>query len=215
MFPLYIFDLDGTLVDSLRDLAESANALLAACGGAPLDHDAVARMVGEGVGTLVARVFEAGGVARPPDAIERFVDIYDGRLLEHTRPYDGITAVLDALAPDSRLAVLTNKPRRATLRILDGLDLAKYFDEATIVAGDGPLPRKPEPAGLRRLASLANVRPDAALLVGDSAIDWHTARNAGASICLARYGFGFRSIPPDTLAGTQWLIDAPRDLLAL
>jgi phosphoglycolate phosphatase len=214
-FPLYVFDLDGTLVDSLRDLADSANALLVSCGGAALERDAVAKMIGEGVGTLVARVFEAGGVPKPPDAIERFLDIYDGRLLEHTRPYDGIDAVLDALAPQSRLAVLTNKPRSATLRILAGLGLAKYFDETAIVGGDGPLPRKPEPAGLHRLASQAGVRPDAALLVGDSAIDWQTARNAGTQICLARYGFGFRSMALDALDGTEWLIDTPRALLAL
>jgi len=215
MYPLYIFDLDGTLVDSLRDLAESANALLVACGGAPLEHDAVARMVGEGVGTLVARVFEAGGVERPPDAIDRFVKIYDEQLLVHTRPYEGIEAVLDVLGSASRLAVLTNKPRQPTLRILAGLGLSRHFDEDAIVAGDGPLPRKPDPAGLRLLASRARVEPGEALLVGDSAIDWQTALNAGASVCIARYGFGYHSIARNMLESIERLIETPRDLLAL
>lgn len=213
MFPLYIFDLDGTLVDSLRDLAESANALLVACGGAPLDDSAVGKMVGEGAATLVARVFMAAGVTKPPDALERFLEIYDSRLLNHTRAYDGIAGVLEVLSQRSRLAVLTNKPRHATARILAGLNLAKYFEADAIVGGDGPFPRKPDPSGLRMLAGRVGVAAADTLLVGDSAIDWQTARNAGTAICLARYGFGFDSLAATELAGTERLIDAPIDLL--
>jgi phosphoglycolate phosphatase len=212
---LFVFDLDGTLVDSLRDLADSANELLVSCGGAPLDADAVARVVGEGAATLVSRVFTAAGIGQPPDALSRFLAIYDTKLLNHTRPYDGMADTLEALSLRASLAVLTNKPLAATRRILAGLQLSAFFDAAAVIGGDGPLPRKPDPAGLQQLCERARVAPSEAVLVGDSLIDWQTARNAGAAICLARYGFGFRQFPRETLNGHEQLIDRPIDLLAL
>ena len=154
---LFVFDLDGTLVDSLRDLADSANALLASCGAPPLGEAAIGGMVGDGAATLVARAFAAAGVAPPADALDRFLAIYDTRLLNHTRPYDGIPEVLAALGARASLALLTNKPRGATRRILAGVDLLRFFDEDAIVGGDGPFPRKPDPAGLRELCARAGV----------------------------------------------------------
>jgi len=212
---LYVFDLDGTLVDSLKDLADSANVLLVECGGAPLDEDAVGRMVGEGAATLVARAFAKAGLEPPPDALGRFLAIYDTRLLHHTRAYDGMADALAGLAPRAPLAVLTNKPIAATRRILEGLDLARFFDPAAVLGGDGPLPRKPDPAGLLELCARAGVDAGDAMLVGDSLVDWKTARNAGAQVCLARYGFGFREFPRDRLDGRERLIDAAPDLLRI
>ena len=215
MIRLFVFDLDGTLVDSLRDLSDSANELLAASGGTPLSTDAVGRMVGEGAATLVARVFTAGGVAAPADALDRFLAIYDTRLLKHTREYEGMSSTIAALATRASLAVLTNKPLDATQRILDGLQLSKFFDADAVLGGDGPLPRKPDPAALQRLCERANVPAADAMMVGDSLIDWQTARHAGTEICLARYGFGFREFPAEKLDGRERLIDAPSDLLRL
>jgi phosphoglycolate phosphatase len=212
---LYVFDLDGTLVDSLRDLSDTANQLVVSCGGTPLDVDAVGKMVGEGVGTLVSRVFAAARVAQPADAVDRFLAIYQRRLLNHTRPYDGMVDVLTALSARASLAVLTNKPLAATTEILTGLGLSKFFDGAAILGGDGPLPRKPDPAGMAQLCARANVKASDAVLVGDSLIDWQTAKNAGTGICLATYGFGFCSFPRETLNGRERLINAPVDLLAL
>jgi len=211
---LYVFDLDGTLVDSLRDLSDTANELVVSCGGAALDMDMVGTMVGEGVGTLVARVFSAAGVEQPPDAVSRFLTIYETRLLNHTRPYDGMTDVLGALSARASLGVLTNKPRAATNHILEGLGLAQFF-AANVIGGDGPFSRKPDPAGLTQLCSRAGVTASDALMVGDSLIDWQTAQNAGTAICLARYGFGFRQFPRAVLTGEERFIDTPRDLLTL
>jgi len=212
---LFVFDLDGTLVDSLRDLADSANELLAACGGRSLDTEAVGRMVGEGAGTLVARVFAAANIPRPDDALERFLAIYDTRLLNHTRAYDGIPGALADISGRAALAVLTNKPLVATRRILDGLDLSRFFEPAAVLGGDGPLARKPDPAALRALCVRADVPTSEATMVGDSLVDWETARNAGTQICLARYGFGFRQFPRERLNGRERLIDAPAELLNL
>jgi 2-phosphoglycolate phosphatase len=212
---LFVFDLDGTLVDSLRDLAASANALLEACGARPLGEAAIGAMVGDGAATLVARAFSAAGIAPPVNALERFLTIYDTKLLDYTRPYDGIPAALAALGARASLAVLTNKPRAATLRILAGLELAEFFDDDAIVGGDGPLQRKPDPAGLVQLCTRASVRAGETMMVGDSAVDWRTARNAGTRICLARYGFGFRGFPEAELREDEQVIDRPADLLSL
>lgn len=215
MFSLIVFDLDGTLVDSRKDIADAANLLLESCGAAPLAEDVISRMVGDGAPTLVARAFSAAGRVAPPDALDRFLDIYGQRLLAHTRPYPRIPEVLATLSSRTTLAVLTNKPIVATREILSGLGLAQYFSADRILGGDGPLPRKPQPDGLLHLLAGAGVNPAKAMLVGDSAIDWLTARNAGVRVCLARYGFGFETFPVDQLSADDLVIDAPSVLLEL
>jgi phosphoglycolate phosphatase len=210
---LVVFDLDGTLIDSRRDLADAANALVAELGGAPLTEEQVAGMVGEGAALLVRRALRASGV--DPDsraALARFLELYDERLLAHTRAYEGIPEALAALAPRVALAVLTNKPAQATERILSGLGLRGYFRD--VIGGDSPLGRKPDPAGLVELMSRAGARLDETVLVGDSHIDLETARRAGVRICLARYGFGF-TIDPLDLYRSDVLVDSPGELEAL
>ena len=222
MYPvrLVIFDLDGTLVDSRRDIAESANATLVSFGAPPLPEEAIGRMVGDGAPTLVARAFAATGAERPPDALDRFLSIYHSRLLTHTRPYDGMVDVLAHLAPRMPLGVLTNKPLDATRAILDGLDLTRYFPIAQIVGGDGPFPRKPDPAGLQHLIALCGVSAHETVLVGDSVVDWRTAIAAATRVCLARYGFGWETFPMELLSDPTdlssdraWVIDRPDELL--
>jgi phosphoglycolate phosphatase len=213
-YRLYVFDLDGTLVDSRRDLAEAANALLELCGGRPLAEETIGQMVGEGAAALVARVFAAAGIDAPPGALARFLTIYDRRLLKHTRPYPGIPDVLERLAARAPLAVLTNKPLAATRLILEGLGLTRYFAADAVVGGDGPFKRKPDPAGLLNLMTRAGASPSETLLIGDTAVDWQTARQGGAAMCFARYGFGFcfDSTSNDHI---DHAIDAPADLLKL
>lgn len=212
---LIVFDLDGTLIDSRRDLADAANAALAAYGAHLLSEAVIGRMVGEGAATLIARAFAASGRERPADALDRFLAIYNERLLHHTRVYPKMPEVLAELQKRARLAVLTNKPLDATRRLLAGLDLARYFSDADVVGGDGPFPRKPDPAGLRHLIASAGARPAETVLVGDSVIDWHTARNAGATLYLARYGFGCEGFPIDQLRETELIVDRPEDLMTM
>jgi phosphoglycolate phosphatase len=213
-FQLVVFDLDGTLVDSRRDIADAANALLVSCGAEALPEARIGRMVGDGAATLVARALAACGVEPPADALERFLAIYSRRLLNHTRPYPGTAGVLTALGSRAQLAVLTNKPIAATREILAGLDLARHFPEDAVLGGDGPFPRKPDPAGLLHLIRQAGVPAAATLLVGDSANDWRTARAATTAICIARYGFGFEEFPIADLRDDDRMIDAPEELLS-
>lgn len=187
---LVVFDLDGTLIDSRRDLADAANALIEEHGGRPLPVDAIAGMVGEGAVLLVRRALSAAG-ARLDVAhdLPRFLELYDQRLLAHTRLYDGTREMLDVLAEKVALAVLTNKPQHHADAILRGLAIAARF--RWVIGGDSAHGRKPDPAGLRYLMTSAAAAPPETLMVGDSAIDLKTARAAGVHICLVRYGFGF------------------------
>jgi phosphoglycolate phosphatase len=187
---LIAFDLDGTLVDSRRDLADSANQLIVELGGQPLTEEQIGRMVGEGAALLVRRALQASGRGERAHALERFLEIYDERLLNHTRVYDGVADVVHRMHGRARLAVLTNKPTKPTERILAGLGLREAFAE--VIGGDGLHPRKPDPAGLHALMATAQTSPDETLLVGDSPIDLETAKRAGVNCCLVSYGFGFR-----------------------
>jgi phosphoglycolate phosphatase len=209
---LVAFDLDGTLVNSRQDIADSANALLVECGGSALSEHEIGQMVGDGAATLVARAFNAATVVAPPDALARFLELYDARLLSHTRAYEGIDDLLERLRNRVTLGVLTNKPREATLRVLDGLNLSQFFDRALTFAGDGPHARKPDPQGLLALADLAGTTAACTMLVGDSVVDWRTSHAAGARTCVARYGFGFESFLTAELVVDDLVIDSPTDL---
>ena len=211
---LIAFDLDGTLVDSRRDLADSVNALLDDFGAAPLPEGLIGTMVGDGASQLVERALATAGVMRvPPDALDRFLAHYDRRLLVHTAPYAGIDALLAGLAARGiARAVLTNKPQAAAEHVLTGLDLARWFD-AGVIGAEAAYPRKPDPAGLIALAAAAGAPMTGVMLVGDGAQDVETARRAGARVCVARYGFGFPTAAP-LLDGSELLIDTPEALLA-
>lgn len=208
--PLLVFDLDGTLIDSRRDLADAANALIVRHGGTPLPVDAIAQMVGNGAALLVRRALTAAGVeADPRSMLPEFLELYDERLLRTTRLYDGFPAALETLSGRAALAVLTNKPLAATERILDALGIAAFF--GGVLGGDGPLPRKPDPAGLRHLMDAASADPERTVMIGDSRVDLATARAAATRVCLARYGFGFR-VSADDLRGDELFADSPADL---
>jgi len=200
---LIAFDLDGTLIDSRRDLADSANDLILQLGGASLPEERVAAMVGEGAAMLVRRALAAAHLEEPPDAVARFLEFYDRRLLNHTRAYPGIADVIRLARESARVVVLTNKPRRPSERILDGLGLRELFDD--VVGGDGPLPRKPDPAALLALMDNCGADETRTLLVGDSPIDYQTAMNARVQCCLVSFGFGFANFGDRKPLDGEWI----------
>lgn len=209
---LIVFDLDGTLIDSRRDLADSANALIAERAGQELPVETITAMVGEGAALLVRRLIKASGLDLDlREALPRFLELYDERLLVHTRLYDGTVEMLETLHGGSTLAVLTNKPQRPSERILEGLGIARYF--TYVVGGDTPHGRKPDPAGLRGLMEVTGTAESETMMVGDSAIDLRTARAAGARCCLVRYGFGFATAAPET-DGSELIADSPLQVVA-
>jgi phosphoglycolate phosphatase len=196
---LIAFDLDGTLIDSRRDLADSANQLIAELGGASLPEEAVGRMVGDGARVLVERALTAAGLTDPGHALARFLEIYDTRLLNHTRPYPGVETAIEAARRGARVTMLTNKPLHHTSRIVDALGWTPLFHE--VVGGDNPLGRKPEPHALLAMMSAAGVTAAEAMLVGDSKVDLDTARRAGVRCCLVSFGYGFESVDKAPIEG--------------
>ena len=201
------FDLDGTLIDSARDLAESVGELLESYGASPLPLADVVNMVGEGAPILVRRAMERRGIdpdAR--DALERFLRIYDRRLLDHTVPYPGIAESLARAVHRGPLAVLTNKPLGPTTGLLESLNLRGFFSR--IIGGDSEHGRKPNPDGLLALQSLAP--GERLVMIGDSPADCAVAANAGCAFVFARFGFGAKKF--DAPPPTPYVLDHPRDL---
>ena len=211
--PLVVFDLDGTLVDSRQDLADSTNAMLESLGAAPLHLDRVVMMVGEGARVLVHRALEAAGLPsdgeRLDDALSRFHVCYRSRLLATTRPYPGISEMLVEVAPIATLAMLTNKPLRPSQQLVEAFGWNAHFLQ--VIGGDGDAPRKPDPKGLRQLMARASAGPESTLLVGDSMVDVETARNAGVAMCVVQYGFG-NARGDLQLRGDEWIAETGSDL---
>ena len=204
------FDLDGTLVDSRADLAAAVNHVLGELGRPALPSDQLQGFVGEGARRLVERALGAAApAALVEDALARFLDRYGQHLLDTTRPYPGVPAMLEALGTwGVALSVLTNKPERMSRAILDGLGLARHF--VAVVGGDSLPTRKPDPAGVAHLLSLGGTSRDEMLLVGDSGIDVRTARAAGIAFCGVAWG-----LSPDRMRAEapERVIDDPADLL--
>ena len=207
---LVIFDLDGTIVDSRLDLANSTNEVLESYGAAPLAVNEIAGMVGEGARRLVQRARAAAGLGVPLDeALARFRAVYDRRLLEHTRPYPGIPEAVRHARTHARLAVLTNKPESPSRRLLEAFGLLEPFE--WVLGGDSGFPRKPDPAAVAHLMERAGAGATDTLFVGDSMIDVETARRAGVPVCVARYGFGHLR-GELALRGDELIAAAPSDI---
>jgi len=199
---LLIFDLDGTLIDSQRDLAEAVNATRGEMGMAPLPLETVASYVGNGAPVLVRRAL--GETATDEDVsrgLKFFLDYYWHHLLDHTVLYPGVREALDAFHGQSvAMAVLTNKPIRFSEAIVDGLGLRPYFFR--VYGGNSFELKKPDPYGIHRLMEERGVVAQRTMMIGDSGIDIRTARNAGVKACGVTYGFQPETLqaePPDIL----------------
>lgn len=195
-----IFDLDGTLIDSEKDLANSVNATLAYMGRAPLAHTEIASYVGNGAFRLIEQALGPGSTEEQcRQGLEYFLAYYREHMLDHTVTYPGVRDGLAALQ-GVPMAVLTNKPVRFSQQIVEGLGLARYF--RFIYGGNSFETKKPDPEGMRVLLADFGAEAKQAMLVGDSEVDVLTARNAGTLACGVTYGLGserLAAFPPDVL----------------
>jgi phosphoglycolate phosphatase len=195
-----IYDLDGTLIDSRADLADSVNAMLARMGLPQHAPAVIFGFIGEGAERLIRRSLAPRHDDRYEEAAPIWREEYARRLLARTCLYDGVDELLRR-APAAR-AVLTNKPGGFAREILAGLGIAQAF---RAVLGGDEAPRKPAPDGLLRLCARLDVQPAEALFVGDSAIDLATGRAAGVRVCAGTWGLGERA----ALAAADYLCDTP------
>ncbi len=206
---LLIFDLDGTLIDSERDLTDSVNATRARAGLETLADATVASYVGNGAPVLIRRAFPNASEAELPRLLRYFLDYYREHMLDATTLYPGVREALDRLhAADIAMAVLTNKPVRFSLRLIEGIGLEPHFFR--VYGGNSFEEKKPHPRGIDLLVAEIGAERSRTMMVGDSAVDIRTARNAHVKACGVSWGFQpetFAEAPPD------FVIDDMRELV--
>ena len=210
---LIIFDLDGTLINTISDLGQACNHALAACGFPTYKIEDYPRLVGNGVNKLIERALpeEDRNEATVLRLREYFVPFYDAHNCDFTRPYDGIPELLLALKEQGHLlAVASNKYQAATEKIVAQL-FPGIFD---VVLGEREgVERKPNPQIVYDIHSTLNTKLSTlnCLYIGDSIVDAETARAAGASLVLCTWGFGTR----EQMEGAKpdYLVDHPLDIL--
>lgn len=201
----FLFDLDGTLVDSVLDLATGINLLRGELGLTPLPIERVRACVGDGATQLVMRA-----ISEVPfcDAnLKRFLTLYGEHLLDQTRIYPGILDFLDRHR-HQRLGVVTNKPYAYTLPVLAGLGLAPYFE--VVVGGDTCSEKKPHPAPVQHALQQLGTTPHSAVMIGDHHTDLRAGAAAGVRTCFCSWGIGRQGdVPSDDRA------HSPQELLRL
>src|ERR1035437_5859266 len=197
---LLVFDLDGTLVDSKRDLALSVNAMRKEMGLAPLALELVSSYVGHGVTLLVRRSL---GSQATDENVEKglafFLDYYRQHMLDNTTPYPGVSEALEKLK-GRKMAVLTNKPVNFSREMISRLGFAPYF--SYVYGGNSFTQKKADPAGLHKLMEDLQVSARETVMVGDSDTDILTGKNAGVLTCGVTYGFGaqtLENVSPDLI----------------
>jgi phosphoglycolate phosphatase len=183
-----IFDLDGTLIDSKVDLIHSVNAMLREMNRPQLPAETISGYIGHGAPLLVARALGVGATEEElKGALQFFLGYYEEHKMDNTSAYPGVAETLAQLS-NLPMAVLTNKPARISVRILNSLGLAKYF--RAIYGGNSFESKKPDPFGATKILREFGIAAREALLVGDSEVDVQTARNAGTQAAAVNYGFG-------------------------
>jgi phosphoglycolate phosphatase len=203
---LLIFDLDGTLVDSRQDLANSINAMLRNYHRDELHCDVIATYIGDGAPTLVRRSLgfnddhEIGPKEEEfiEDALIFFLEYYREHKLDNTYCYDGVLNALRALQSNANgrvMSVLSNKPVNPSRAIVNALGMSGFF--RVVYGGNSFETKKPDPLGVQMLLKEFNVRPEEAVIIGDSDVDMMTARNAGIYSVGVTYG-----LSPETLEET-------------
>jgi len=214
---LLIFDLDGTLIDSRLDLVHSVNATLRHMGRPELPDDLIASYVGDGAPMLIRRALGADADNEPlvSGGLEYFLAYYREHKLDHTIVYDGVVEALGRIRQAQngvprRMAVLSNKPVNPSRAIVEALGLSPFFIH--VYGGNSFPTKKPDPHGAQTILRETKTPPEQTLIVGDSAVDVITGRNAGLWTCGVTYGFAphtLRDAPPDVL------IDRPQELAEL
>jgi phosphoglycolate phosphatase len=196
--PVLIFDLDGTLVDSKKDLTASVNHIRTKFDLPLLTEEQIARFIGDGALMLIRRTLDMrASEADVQAALQMFLSYYRAHMLDNTVLYPGVRDTLGRLH-DCKLAVLTNKPVHFSCSMLDGLGIYRLF--AAVYGGNSFDQKKPDPVGVYQILSDTKGERERTWMIGDSAVDVLTGRNAGIITCGVTYGYNtdsFKDNPPD------------------
>ncbi len=214
---LLIFDLDGTLIDSRLDLVHSVNASLRHLERPELPDHLIASYVGDGAPMLIRRTLgqDADDETLVRRGLEYFLAYYKEHKLDHTTVYEGMKEALAAIRSSSngesrKMAVLSNKPVRASRDIVEELGLGEFF--LAVYGGNSFATKKPDPEGARIILHETGAKPEETLIVGDSGVDVSTGQNAGLWTCAVTYGFAPHTIED---AKPDAVVDSPRELAEL
>jgi len=209
-FYYYIFDLDGTLIDTREDLTTAVNILRKSYNLPPLDVKTVTKMVGDGIRKLVERVIKEANVNNIEEALEIFNDAYAEHLTDNTYVYSGISTVLESLKKYKKnLAINTNKADRFAIEILKRLGIYKYFD--FVVGGDSVNRKKPDPEGIFKIMESFKADPSKTLMVGDGKNDILAAKEAGIKSAYITYGY--TTIDTVSNLSPDYFITEPQEIL--
>jgi phosphoglycolate phosphatase len=207
---LIVYDFDGTLVDTLDDIALSVNLTLKELGRPHLDKEVIKTCVGNGVVMLMTRALNGAGEEDIDNAVRLFRKHYADHLMDNSAFYPNCREMIDFFS-NRKQAICSNKPEDFVRKILAGLDCLHPFP--SIIGGDSFKTRKPDPEGLNHLLAQYGLSPDEAVMVGDSAVDIETGRNANVLTCAVTYGMGdndaIKAHKPD------WTIDDISELKKL
>ncbi len=184
---LFVYDFDGTLVDTFADIANSVNLALAEMNIQSLSRETIRRNIGSGVVNLMSRSLEGSGCDDVEMAVSFFQKHYNNHLLDQTKLYPNGREVVEHFSKKKN-AILSNKPISFVEKILTELNFLSLFD--SVLGGDSLSERKPNPMGLQLLMTNLNCPVKEVLMIGDSAIDIETGKNAGVITCGVTYGLG-------------------------
>lgn len=205
---LIIFDLDGTLVDTSGDITNALNYALKPYGLRDLTVEDTIKMVGEGITRLIEKILENERIQMRDTVIKRFLDYYSEHLVDFSTLYPHVRETLEKLN-DYKKAVISNKREYLSTRLLDKLDLLKYFD--LVVGSDTTSERKPSAIPVIYVFTKLGVNPDESIIVGDSNYDIEAGKKAGLKTVAVTYGYRERQY----LIDADYIIDSMKDLLTL
>lgn len=205
---LIIFDLDGTLVNSIADITNSLNYAVKPYNIAPKTKEEVGRLVGVGITNLIEKVLGEENIRHRDDVVNRWLEFYSNHIVDNTFVYPGVRETLKRL-DGYRKGVISNKREALSVSVLKGLDLFRYFD--AVLGSDSVNEKKPSPAPVLHLLSLLGVSADEAIMVGDSELDIAAGKGAGVRTVGVTYGYRDRSY----LSSADVIIDSIDELPAI
>src|SRR3990172_1313763 len=202
---LVIFDLDGTLVNSIKDITDSLHYATGPFSLAPKTVEEVAALVGEGITRVIERVIGEERLQHRDEAVKRFLEFYSEHIVDNTFPYPGVKETLEGLN-EYKKAVISNKREAFSIKVLEALDLLKFFD--LVIGSDSTSEKKPSPIPVLHALSTFGLNTNDAVMVGDSNLDIAAGKAAGVKTIGVTYGYRERKYLKDA----DFVIDDIKEL---